>query len=209
VRRVIVNPVHPEPAVIGEAADIVRAGGLVGMPTDTLYGIAADPFNPKAVERVFEAKSRSDRQPIALVAADVQQVIDFAGGLSDRVVTLTERFWPGPLTLLVAAPHGFAVSRGTGRVGVRIPAHAVARLLCATVGSLLTATSANLSGEPASDDPHEVERTMGDRLDLLLNAGRTPGGPPSTIVDVTGPVPALVRAGAIPWEAVDRCLRGE
>jgi L-threonylcarbamoyladenylate synthase len=209
VRRVIVDPVRPAPAAIGEAADVIRAGGLVAMPTDTLYGIAADPFNPRAVARVFEAKSRSDRQPIALVAAGLQQVTAFAGGLGDRVVMLTERFWPGPLTLLVAAPPGFAVSSGTARVGVRVPAHAVARLLCATVGSLLTATSANLSGEPASDDPDEVERTMGDRLDLLLDAGRTAGGPPSTIVDVTGPVPALVRAGAIPWEAVDRCLRGE
>jgi L-threonylcarbamoyladenylate synthase len=99
------------------------------------------------------------------------------------------------------------VDGGTGQVGVRVPDHGIARAIAAACGRPITATSANISGGPATADPDAVERTLGDRIDLLIDAGPTPGGPPSTIVDVAGGAPRLVRAGAIPWEAVERCLR--
>ncbi len=109
----------------------------------------------------------------------------------------------------MAAPRALAadVTGGTGRVGVRVPANAVARAICAEAGRPITATSANVSGAPATPDPDQVERTLGDRLDLLIDAGTTPGGAPSTIVDVTGAEPALVRAGAISWDDIQAWLQ--
>ena len=110
--------------------------------------------------------------------------------------------------MLIAAPLTLApgVVAGTGKVGVRIPAHAVARALCRACGLPLTATSANISGEPPSGDPDEVERCLGDRIDVLVDSGKTAGGLPSTIVDVTGPSPLLVRAGAIRWDEIQAWL---
>jgi L-threonylcarbamoyladenylate synthase len=124
------------------------------------------------------------------------------------VERLALKFWPGPLTLLIAAPAALAseVTAGTGRVGVRVPAHDVAREVCRAADRPLTATSANRSGQPATADPDEVERALGDDVDLLIDAGLTPGGAPSTIVDVTDAAPRLVRAGAVPWSDIQAWL---
>jgi L-threonylcarbamoyladenylate synthase len=196
------------PAAIEEAARIIRAGGIVAVPTDTLYGLAADPFSEAAIARVFAVKGRTAERALPLIAADADQVQSSLGALPPLARALAHAFWPGPLTLLIEAPATLAadVSGGTGRVGVRVPAHAVARAVCRACASLLTATSANISGEPAVDDPREVERTLGARIDLLIDAGKTNGGPPSTIVDVTGSTPRLVRAGAVAWNEVLTCL---
>jgi L-threonylcarbamoyladenylate synthase len=194
---------------ISEAATVVRDGGIVAIPTDTLYGLAADPFRAAAVARVFEAKGRPDDRPLPLVAADVTQVETQLGRLTPTARALANAFWPGPLTLLVDAPPSVAdaVTAGTGRVGVRVPAHKVPQALCRTCGTLLTATSANLAGQPATDDPEHVVRVLGERVDLVLDDGKTPGGAPSTIVDVTSGVPRLVRPGAIDWEEVLACVQ--
>jgi L-threonylcarbamoyladenylate synthase len=143
-----------------------------------------------------------------LVAADAEQIVSMVGPLPALAVKLAAEFWPGRLTLLLTAPARFAesVSGGTGRVGVRVPDHAVARGLCRSAGSVLTATSANISGQPASNDPDVVAASIGADVDVLVDAGKTAGGPPSTIVDVTGPEVRLVRAGAISWEQVQACL---
>src|SRR5439155_5959724 len=121
---------------------------------------------------------------------------------------LADRFWPGPLTLLLPAPRAMAaaVSARTGRVGVRVPADHCARAICAAVGRPVTATSANVSGAPAAADPNDVERTLGDRIALLFDAGPSRGGTPSTIVDLGGAAPAIVRAGAVSWEEIQACL---
>jgi L-threonylcarbamoyladenylate synthase len=193
---------------LDQAARVIRIGGVVAVPTDTLYGLAADPFRADAVARVFAVKGRAAERALPLIAAGTAQVEQFIGKLPPMAQALAARFWPGPLTLLLDAPAALAadVTGGTGRVGVRVPAHDVARALCRTCGLVLTATSANVSGEPASDDPSEVERTVGARIDLLLDAGRTAGGPPSTIVDATGPAPRLVRSGAVSWIEVLACV---
>jgi L-threonylcarbamoyladenylate synthase len=205
--RVVVNRTEPEPLLLDRAAAVILAGGLVALPTDTLYGLAADPFNAAAVRRVFLVKGRTLARALPLVAADVAQINSQLGPLSPIALALARRFWPGPLTLLVPASGVLAadVTGGTGRVGVRVPAHAVARGLCRACGSVLTATSANLSGRPPSNDPDDVARSLGSALDILLDAGPAPGGPSSTIVDVTGVELQLVRAGAIPWEEVRTC----
>jgi L-threonylcarbamoyladenylate synthase len=204
VRRVFVDPGSPQRDAIQEAAKWILNGGVVAMPTDTLYGLAADPFSAAAVARVFLAKGRDAERALPLVAADAEQVIEHLGPLPATAARLAERYWPGPLTLLVAAPGGLApeVTGDTGRVGVRVPADEVARAICRAAGRPLTATSANISGEPATADPDLVERTLGDRIDLLIDTGPTRGGAASTIVDTTGPDPVLVRAGAIAWEDI-------
>ena len=208
MRRVAIDARRPDAASLQEAAAIINAGGIVAMPTDTLYGLAADPFSPAAIERVFAAKGRAAERALPLVAADIGQVEDQLGALSPDGRRLAAAYWPGPLTLLLPRPSTMPAELTGGReqVGVRVPAHAVARDLCRASGRLLTATSANLSGAPASADPDEVARSMGDRVALLLDAGMTPGGPPSTIVDVSGAVVRLVRPGAIPWDEVQACL---
>jgi len=191
-----------------EAADVIRVGGIAAIPTDTLYGLAADPCQDAAVARIFAVKDRSAERALPLIAADAAQIEECVGPIPRLALRLVERFWPGPLTLLLPAPPRLAagVSGGTGTVGVRVPAHAAARRLCAACGTPLTATSANRSGEPPSADPDVVARTLGDRIDVLVDAGPTTGGPPSTIVDVSGTSPRLVRAGAIAWEDVQRYL---
>jgi L-threonylcarbamoyladenylate synthase len=208
MRRVFVNPEAPHRDAVQEAATLIRRGGLIALPTDTLYGLAADPFRRDAVARVFEVKGRSTEQALPLIAFDIAQVTASLGALTPIGERLAAAYWPGPLTLLVAAPPAVApgVSAGTGRVGVRVPAAAVARAVCRAVGRPVTATSANLSGRPATADPDEVERTLGARIDLLLDGGPTRGGAPSTIVDVTQAAPRLVRAGVIAWDEILACM---
>ena len=208
--RVIVDPARPDPKAIEQVASRLRAGEVAAVPTDTLYGLAADPFNPRAVARIFSIKGRSGERALPLIAADTAQVARWVGELPMLGARLALRFWPGPLTLILSAPRSLAaVTGGKDTVGVRVPAHVVARALCAATGRPLTATSANISGERPTDDPADVAARLEPSLDVLLDAGRTPGGPASTIVDVTGTVPGLIRAGAIPWDRVQACAREE
>jgi L-threonylcarbamoyladenylate synthase len=211
MRRVFVDPDAPQRDAIEEAAAWILHGGVVAIPTDTLYGLAADPFSAAAVARVFAAKGRSAERALPLVAADAAQVALHLGQLSPDAQRLAAHYWPGPLTLLVAAPRGLAadVSGGTGTVGVRVPNHGVARAISAAAGRPITANSANVSGGPATSDPAEVERTIGDRIDLLIDTGPTPGGAPSTIVDTTGDRPVLIREGAIAWNEIQVWLCNE
>lgn len=204
MQRVAVDAAAPAPDVLAQVVSLLRSGGVAGIPTDTLYGLAVNPFDAGAVGRLFTIKSRALEKAVPLVAADTAQVESALGGLTPLAARLAARFWPGPLTLVVAAPNGLPVEvTGQGRtVGIRVPALAVTRALCEAFGGPLTATSANVSGEPATADPDEVARCLGSRLDVLLDTGPTQGGPPSTIVDVTGAAPRLIRAGAIAWQDV-------
>jgi L-threonylcarbamoyladenylate synthase len=212
MRRVAVDPERPSRDVLLEAADIIRNGGIVAMPTETLYGLAADPFSPAAIARVFAAKGRAAERAIALVAADVIQINEQVQPLLPLEQRLANAFWPGPLTLLIERPPSIPaeLTGGSDRVGVRVPAHEVTRKLCRATSRVLTATSANRSGEPATADPDAVARVFASSdVELLLDAGRTPGGSPSTIVEVLYRSVRLIRPGAIPWEDVQRCARVE
>lgn len=193
---------------LAEALARLARGELVAYPTETVYGLGADPFQPAALERLLAAKGRGAERGLSLLVADAGALARWAPGLPAAARRLAARFWPGPLTLLVAAPRGLAaeVSGGTGKVGVRVPAWGVTRAICAAVGRPITATSANVSGTPATADPGEVERAIGDRLDLIIDTGKTPGGAPSTIVDATGAHPVLVREGAIAWSEIHAWL---
>jgi L-threonylcarbamoyladenylate synthase len=208
MRRVFVEPGAPQRDALQEGAKWIRSGGLVALPTDTLYGLAVDPYRAEAVARLFAVKGRSEERGLPLIASDTAQVTSHFGRLSPIAEALAQKFWPGPLTLLVPAPIALApaVTGRTNRVGVRVPAHGVARAICRFAGRPVTATSANRSGQPPTADPDVVERTLGDDVDVLIDAGPTSGGAPSTIVDVAGPEPLLVRAGAISWDAIQAWL---
>jgi L-threonylcarbamoyladenylate synthase len=208
MRRLAIDARRPDAAALEEAAALILAGEVVAVPTDTLYGLAADPYSVDAIARVFAAKGRAAERALALIAADVAQVEAHLGPLPAEARRLAAAFWPGPLTLLVprTAAMPEAVTGGLARVGVRVPAHEVARGLCRASGRPLTATSANPSGAPAPADPGEIARMLHDTVAMLLDAGPSPGGPPSTIVGVGEETPRLVRPGAIPWEEVQACL---
>jgi L-threonylcarbamoyladenylate synthase len=207
VRRVTVAAQEPDASAIAAVADALRAGMVVAYPTDTLYGLAVDPRQDGAVERLFALKGRSARIALPLVAADVDQARD-AGELGPAELTLAAAFWPGPLSIVV--PARSLVSRGVlgggTTVAIRVPAHPAARALAAAAGFCITATSANVSGEPAAVWADEVARML-PGVDVVLDAGRAAGGPPSTIVAVTQAGPLLVRAGAVAWDRVIKSLQ--
>lgn len=195
---------EPDPPAVQQAARLLLDGGLVAGPTDTFYGLLADPTHAGAVARLFRVKMRAAGQAVPLVAADLAQVERLAGRLDVRARRLAERFWPGALTLLVPAWPDLvpAVHGETGAVGIRVPAHPVARALAAAVGRPLVATSANLSGEPPPSRPGDISLAVREGIAALIDAGPCPGGLPSTIVDVRGDRPVLVRSGVVPWERV-------
>jgi L-threonylcarbamoyladenylate synthase len=205
MRRLVSDPDVPDATAIAEAASVLRRGGIVAYPTDTLYGLAVDPRNDEAIGRLFAVKGRDAATAIALIAADRSQA-EHAGHFGPIERRLAAAFWPGPLTIVVPAGVGLSVRltrRGT--LGVRVPGHAVARALAAGFGECITATSANRTGAVPPATPAEVMAAFADdpdAIDLLLDAGPAPGGVPSTIVEVLESGPALLRAGAIAWERV-------
>ena len=198
------SPTDPEPGALARAVDILLRGGLVIFPTDTLYGLAADPRHADGVARVYHAKGRLAWHALPLIAADLAQVQVLATSLTEATRRLAERFWPGPLTLLVDATPTIVpdVHGGTGGVAVRVPDHAVARALARRLGFPVVATSANRSGSPASCLAEVAASALEGDVDLVLDGGPTPGGEPSTIVDARGELPTLIRAGAIPFSLV-------
>lgn len=188
---------------IERAVGVLRDGGVVAYPTDTLYGLAVDPRRDDAVEKLFAVKGRDLSAAIPLIAADLAQaelVVEFG----DTERRLARAFWPGPLSIVAPVKHGVSrmVLAGRSSVAVRVPAHRVAADLAAAFGFCITSTSANLSGEPATADPAVVTRTLAGRIDFVLDEGPAPGGPPSTIVEVCEGRPTLVREGAVAWERV-------
>ncbi|CAN5663876.1 hypothetical protein BH23ACI1_BH23ACI1_14800 [soil metagenome] len=190
------------------AVAVLRRGGVVAYPTDTLYGLAVDPRRDDAVARLFAVKGRPAAMAVPLIAADLGQA-QAAGQFGGLELRLAHAFWPGPLSIVVpAAPVlATAVLGAGGTVAIRVPAHAVGRALAAGLEFCVTATSANLSGQPATASPVDVAAALGSRIDLLLDDGPAPGGPPSTIVACGPEGPMLVREGPIAWERVLKSLQ--
>jgi L-threonylcarbamoyladenylate synthase len=206
IRALRVAPLAFETGAIVPAIEWLAMGGIVAFPTDTLYGLAVDPFSSDAVAAVFDLKGRASTSAIPLLAASVAQVEAWFGAMTGSTAAIAREFWPGPLSLIIDAPPALApaVHAGTATVAVRVPAHALARGLAAAFGRPITATSANLSGAPAVASAAELGIVGEDARVLVIDAGPSPGGAPSTIVDARTDTPRLVREGAIAWERVLR-----
>jgi L-threonylcarbamoyladenylate synthase len=189
-------------AAVQVAVAAMRSGLVVAYPTDTLYGLAVDPANSGAVTKLFSLKGRALDKAIPLIAADVGQVRAWTT-MTPLAERLAAAFWPGPLTLVLraAVEMDVRVMAEGGTVAIRVPDQPIARALAAAADCPVTSTSANPSGLPPTADPDEVARAL-PAIDVLIDAGVTPGGAPSTIVDATGTQPVLIRAGAIAWERV-------
>jgi L-threonylcarbamoyladenylate synthase len=175
------------------------AGGLVAFPTETFYGLGAHALDEAAVARVFRAKGRPGDKPLLVLVDSLAMVERVAREVSVRARRLMDRYWPGPLTLVLPAHPALpaALTAGTGTIGVRLSGHAVARGLVAAVGTPVTAPSANPHGGASPRTADEVLAGLGTRVDLVLDGGRTPGGPASTVLDLTGRQAVVLRAGAI------------
>lgn len=195
-------------AARAEAVERLRAGEIVALPTDTVYGIAADLALPDAIERLFAAKRRPREKAVALLLTDADQAA-VLGIVDPAARVLAERFWPGGLTLVLRrrpdAHLPAVLAAGAPTVGVRVPDHAAPRALAAALGPLPT-TSANLSGEPDARDAAEIAARLGAAIALVIDGGPVRGGPASTVVDCTGPAPVIRRIGAIPPPAIAAAL---
>ena len=202
--RITVDPERCTVEELAPAAAWLRAGGVVAMPTDTFYGLAVDIRNAAAVRQLFALKGRDARAALPLIAANSVQVAACGGRLEAREAALAAAFWPGPLSIVRDAPAWVVpeVHGGHRTVAIRIPAHVVARRLCEAWGGVLSATSANLSGAPSVDRVDALGDIADDPRVFVIDAGVTPGGQPSTLVDVRSARPILLREGAIPWSRV-------
>ncbi len=195
---------------LAQAVDVLRRGGLVAYPTDTLYGLGADALNEAAVERVFEAKGRPEGMALPVVIGDIEQLAGVADPVPALAWRLAERFWPGALTLVVPrSPRIPALVGSRGwKVGVRLPDHPVPRELARRIGGPITGTSANRTGGPDPRAAADVRAQLGDRVDLVLEEGGSPPrGHASTVLDITGPVPRVLRLGAISASALEQVCR--
>jgi L-threonylcarbamoyladenylate synthase len=193
----------PEEALVHAIAALAE-GLPVGIPTDTVYGLAVDPFVPGASDRVFQAKRRPRDVDLPVLVTGIEQALALATAVPDVALALMDRFWPGPLTVVLPRRSDLTADLGSddATIGVRCPQHPVPLALCAKVGPLAT-TSANLHGEPTSTTAEDVEAVFGGALGAVLDAGICSGSP-STVVDCTGLEPRLLREGRVPWEDVLR-----
>ncbi len=195
-----VRVVPDGPATRVEAAELLRAGSIVAVPTDTVYGIAAAMDLPDAIERLFAAKGRPPEKAVAVLLADAEQAWTL-GVPTPAAEALAARFWPGGLTLVLPVQPGVVLPRvlaaGAPTIGVRVPDHEAPRTLARILGPLPT-TSANRSGDADARDAAEIAAQLGDAVALVLDGGPIRGGPPSTVVNCTLEWPSILREGAIP-----------
>ena len=189
------------------ASEIVRDGGLVVYPTDTVYGLGCDPLNVKAVQRVFRVKG-DRKKPLPILASSVADLEKIAG-LSDRARKIAAKFWPGPLTIIVPKKSALpsVVTCGLGSVGVRVPKHDVAVQLIRLSGGLLVGTSANKMGEKPPRTASEAAEQLGEEVDVILDGGPTPLGVSSTVIDLIAEEPKILREGPISYEDISTLLK--
>ena len=194
-----VSPDKPDPQILRYAAGFIHSGHVVGIPTDTLYGLAADPFNLAAVQQIYAIKGRQEQKPLPILVSSLQQATLLVRDLPDELLKLARKFWPGALTLVVDASHRIPlkVTGNSGRVALRWPNSPVVCALVETMETPLTGTSANLSGFSPCSNAEQVFKQMGDRLPLILDAGDTGQTLASTIVDLRGGEWRVLREGAV------------
>jgi L-threonylcarbamoyladenylate synthase len=206
-----IDPNEPEPKLIDLVVRALAAGQVAALPTDTFYGLAVDPVNLSAVDRIYEIKTRARHKPLSLLISEVTQAYGLAREIDTAFDRLAERFWPGPLTIVVKAGARLPlrVTANTGNVALRVPEAAIARAVVAGLGVPITATSANLRGMPECTDSQCVRGQLGDQIPLIVDGGPTGGLVATTIVDLSGGGNSwmILREGAIPTHEIALALQ--
>jgi L-threonylcarbamoyladenylate synthase len=194
-----VDPHHPDPEARARAGDTLRRGGLVAFPTETVYGLGAHALDPRAVARIYEAKGRPGYNPLIVHVADAEAARALASAWPAEAERLAAAFWPGPLTLVLSKNDSVpgSVTAGLPNVALRVPAHPVAHALLRAAGIPVAAPSANRSTEVSPTTARHVARSLGDRVDLIVDGGPCPVGIESTVLSLAGAVPTLLRPGTI------------
>ncbi len=205
-----IDPGDPDEKTIAEAVKILRGGGVVAFPTETFYGLGADARQEAAVEKIFHLKGRNARNPISVIVDNDQAAILLVEEMPPAAHILMQKFWPGPLTMLLRASTAVLprLTGGTGKIGIRVSSHTIARMLAKRLAGPLTATSANLSGERECSTAEEVLHAFGESLDAVIDGGKTTGGLGSTILDVTVSPPLVRREGVVSRTEIIAALRG-
>jgi len=197
-------------AELTNAAEVVKAGGVVSYPTETFYALGADPAQPEAIERVLRTKGRKDsNKPLLLLIATLDDLPNWVSKFPSSFDELVAHFWPGPLTLVLPAQAGLPdplIGPGSG-IAVRLTSHPTARALIRASGTALTGTSANRAGFPPCRDAGAVRATLGNDLDAVVDGGPTVGAKPSTVLDLVDDCPRILRHGAIEARALARVIR--
>lgn len=194
--------------IIAETQKILKGGGVIAFPTDTFYGLGVNPYNKIAVDKIYEIKVRDIGKPLLLLVDSIAKLDDLVEEISESGTKLIESFWPGPLTVLFKPKPTILQYITTGLIGIRQPGNAITRKILATLNHPLTAPSANLSGEAPATSAEQVRDDLGDKVDLILDAGICKGGAPSTLVDTTQIPVRLIRAGAISFKSIQESLNG-
>jgi tRNA threonylcarbamoyl adenosine modification protein (Sua5/YciO/YrdC/YwlC family) len=206
-----IHPDEPEPELIQQVVRSLNQGHVVALPTDTFYGLAVDPINLRAVDRIYDIKTRARHKPLSLLIAEVAQAYELAREIDSAFDRLAEKFWPGPLTLIVKAGSRLPlrVTANTGNMALRVPEAAIPRAVVAALGLPITATSANLSGLPECTYANGVREQLGDKIPLIVDGGPTARSTATTIVDLSGGGNSwmIVREGAIPTHEIALTLQ--
>ena len=206
-----IHPDEPEPFLIEQVAECLRRGEVVALQTDTFYGLAVDPVNLRAVDCIYELKSRARHKPRSLLIADVAQAYELARSIGSDFDQLAEKFWPGPLTIIVKAGSKLPlrVTANTGNVALRVPEAAICRAVVEELGLPITATSANLRGLPECTYAGCVREQFGEKIPLIVDGGPTARSVATTIVDLSGGANSwmIVREGAIPTHEIALALQ--
>src|SRR5579863_4548680 len=203
-----ISPENPDPTALRYAAEFLRRGELVAIPTDTFYGIAADPFNLAAVDQIYRVKGRPETRALPILVNATSQAVSLSRDVPYTFHKLAAKFWPGPLTLLVEASTGvpLKITAHTGNVALRWPKSAIVNALINLTDGPVTGTSGNISGQPACATAIDLLEQMGDRLPLIIDAGVTPGNLASTIVRLDGDDWAVMRGGVITEQQIRDAL---
>jgi tRNA threonylcarbamoyl adenosine modification protein (Sua5/YciO/YrdC/YwlC family) len=205
-----VTPEAPEVPLIEYAASFIARGQVIAIPTDTFYGLAADPMNLAAVEAIYRAKGRPEQKPLPILVSSIEQAVELTRHVPENFLRLTKKFWPGALTLVVDASHKIPlkVTGNTGRIALRWPRSRVACALIESAGIPVTGTSANVSGFAPCSNAEQVLRQMGERLPLILDAGDTGATLASTIIEVSGQDWRVLREGGVAEADIVKALSG-
>ena len=203
-----INSDTPESSLVKYAADQIRSGEVLGMPTDTFYGLAADPFNLRAVDKVYDIKTRSRHKPLSLLIASTDQAEELAKPLPEEFYALARKFWPGPLTIIVKAGSRLPlkVTANTGNVALRVPNAQIPLAVVTAAAIPITATSANLSGASECTSAEQVREQLEGRINIIVDGGASPRVVASTIIDLTDETTRwrVIREGAIPSDEISK-----